>query len=1181
VINLGSAYGEIQIGTGGAEQNIQSLADKLRNIGGAMSLAITTPLAGVAAMALKSAGDFEQSLNVMQQVSGATALQMQALQAQALSLGAETSFSAGEAASAMLELAKAGLSVDEVTAAIGGTMDLAAAGGLDLAMAAEITANAVNSFGLEASAASEVANLLAAAANASSVEVTDLAQGMQMASAVFASSGQSIESLNTALALLGNNGMKGSDAGTSLKTMLMRLTAPTDEAAELMASLGISVYDAEGKMRALPDVLADMQQALYGTNAVTMHSSNLTAEQAARMEDLGNRIAKTQSKLADYQSGIAGVAQSEEDKIVSIDRLNRELAALQAEYTGLASVGGSTSTVMRTLTEEQRTQALTAIFGADAIRAVNILLKEGEAGWTDMSAALGNESAAADVAAARMKGFSGAIEYLKGSIDSFLIETALPFLDSLSGFIRYGADLISSFSAIRGPVKNAALAFAAVLAAAGPVMLAIPAIGAALGFLVSPIGLVVAGVAALAAAWTMNLGGIQEATAAAWSAIQPVFATAWAWLQINLPIALTYLGKTWSIIWNAATAALSVAWTTIQWVLGGLPDYINGIVQSIQSGSFDWHTLIPDLDWNVFVTQLADWAMYVAQLAWSSFIGALNWASGFVTSLDWGAFVTQLADWAAYVKQLAWDGLVALLKWDAFIVGLAWGGFVTALKWASDFVDSLDWGNFVGQLGAWSQYVTQLAWDAVVGILKWDAFVLTFVWDNFIAPLDWGGFVTALGDWSTYVASLTWDSLIFALDWASGFVTSLDWGSFVTALGEWSQYITQLAWSSFVAVLDWAAYAGGFAWNQVLTALPWAEYVPALDLTAVTTAFDGVSTAMGTVATAWESVQGVVAKIGEVMAPAFERLQAAVGALPEKFGELGPQFAGLGEAFGGLATALQPVLQALGMLAAALGAGLVVAANLGVNLLAAAFERLPQLLAPIIDQATATINLISSTLTGVTAAVTAIAAGDWSAAWEALKGIVDGVIAYVTDSWTNFTTMFGELGDLFAGIVPPGWFESLTGWEWPKFEPPALLASLLAWKWPGFPALPSILDTLVNWKWPSLEMPGWLDDLLNWKWPSFPALPSWLGGSSEPEKPPGENARGTNYWRGGLTWVGERGPELVDLPRGARVYDAGDSRRMAGAPITINVPVQTANGGLDLVELAHRVAGVIMQIEGA
>lgn len=245
--------------------------------------------------------------------------------------------------------------------------------------------------------------------------------------------------------------------------------------------------------------------------------------------------------------------------------------------------------------------------------------------------------------------------------------------------------------------------------------------------------------------------------------------------------------------------------------------------------------------------------------------------------------------------------------------------------------------------------------------------------------------------------------------------------------------------------------------------------------------------------------------------------------------------------FGLLAVSLGPlVLVALGMLAAALGAGLVVAANLGVNLLAAAFERLPQLLAPIIDQATATINLISSTLTGVTAAVTAIAAGDWSAAWEALKGIVDGVITYVTDSWTNFTTMFGELGDLFAGIVPPGWFEALTGWEWPKFEPPALLTSLLAWKWPGFPALPSILDALVTWKWPSLEMPDWLDSLLNFKWPGFPALPDWLaaalGVSSEPEKPPAKNEQlGTSYYTGGPTWVGEAGRELLIPPRGSQI----------------------------------------------
>ena len=95
---------------------------------------------------------------------------------------------------------------------------------------------------------------------------------------------------------------------------------------------------------------------------------------------------------------------------------------------------------------------------------------------------------------------------------------------------------------------------------------------------------------------------------------------------------------------------------------------------------------------------------------------------------------------------------------------------------------------------------------------------------------------------------------------------------------------------------------------------------------------------------------------------------------------------------------------------------------------------------------------------------------------------------------------------------------------------------------------------------------------------SFPTLPDWMNGGQT--QPPGNNARGTSYWRGGLSWVGENGPELVDLPRGARVYDAGESQRMAGRTLNITVPVQQLSSQLDMVELAHRVAGVIMQYEG-
>jgi TP901 family phage tail tape measure protein len=374
----------------------------------------------------------------MQVVSGATAEQMQALSDTALQLGADTSFSAGEAAEGMLELSKAGMDTEAVLDSIGGTLSLAAAGEMSVAQAAETSANVLNTFGLEASEAGRVADLLAAAANSSSVEVTDMATAMQMSGAVFAANKVPVEDLSTAIALLGNNGIKGSDAGTSLKTMLMRLTAPTDEAAGAMNALGIEVYNADGSMRTFENIVGQLESAT---------------------EDL---------------------------------------------------------------TDEQRNQALTTIMGADAIRAANILIREGSTAYAEMKDQVTQAGAAQEVADAKLKGLAGAIEYAKGTIESTLISAVLPFMDGMSGMIRQGADLIGMFTSLPEPVQNAALAFAAVLAAAGPVMLAISGIGVALGFLLSPIGLIVIGVAALAAAWTSNFMGIQEATAAAWGVVQPV-----------------------------------------------------------------------------------------------------------------------------------------------------------------------------------------------------------------------------------------------------------------------------------------------------------------------------------------------------------------------------------------------------------------------------------------------------------------------------------------------------------------------------------------------------------------------------------------------------------------------------------------------------------------------------------
>ncbi len=257
--------------TSAAEKGITGFSNKLNNAsqkmaatGGMLSLAVTAPLVGIAGAALKTAGEFEQTMNVLQQVVGATSNEMQSMQEQALHLGAVTVFSAGEASDAMLELGKAGMDTGQIMASIGGVMDLAAAGGVGLAEAASLTAATLNAFHLEASESVRVADLLAATANASAADISDLGQGMQQAGFAFSMANQPVENLAASLAILTNVGLTGSDAGTALKNAFMRMMNPTQEAANLMDKLGISFYDAFGNMKPLPAILDNINVATAG-----------------------------------------------------------------------------------------------------------------------------------------------------------------------------------------------------------------------------------------------------------------------------------------------------------------------------------------------------------------------------------------------------------------------------------------------------------------------------------------------------------------------------------------------------------------------------------------------------------------------------------------------------------------------------------------------------------------------------------------------------------------------------------------------------------------------------------------------------------------------------------------------------------------------------------------------------
>lgn len=277
-------------------------------------------------LAVKKFADFDQAMSKVRAATHETAGNMQALRDAALDAGAKTAFSATQAAGAIENLAKAGVSTKDILGGgLKGALDLAAAGSLDVGDAAEIAATAMTQFGLSGKDVPHIADLLAAAAGKAQGEVSDMAMALKQGGLVAAQMGLSIEETTGTLAAFASAGLIGSDAGTSFKTMLLKLANPSKEAAQSMQALGIAAYDTKGNFVGIAPLAEQLHQKL--------------------------------SKLA----------------------------------------------------PAQRDAALATIFGSDAIRAANVLYKNGAAGIADWTTKVNDTGYAAETAALKTDNLKGEI----------------------------------------------------------------------------------------------------------------------------------------------------------------------------------------------------------------------------------------------------------------------------------------------------------------------------------------------------------------------------------------------------------------------------------------------------------------------------------------------------------------------------------------------------------------------------------------------------------------------------------------------------------------------------------------------------------------------------------------------------------------------------------------------------
>lgn len=329
-------------------RDITDLGNKNRavfdNIGKGALLGGAVVAAGFG-LAVGAAMKFDTAMSEVAAVAGATSGELDQLRQAAIDAGAATVFSASEAAKAQAELVKAGISVQDVLGGgLTGVLDLAAAGTLDLAQAATIAAQAMNIFDLSGSDVGHIADLLAAGANKSAADVGQLGDALRQGGLVAAQYGVSIEETVGTLAAFADNALIGSDAGTSLKTMLQRLSPISKESAELMAKVGFSAYDSAGNFIGLAGVAEELKSSLAG---MTQQQRDTTLAQLFGSDAVrGANVLYEQGAagLKDYTEAVDDQGAAAEMAAKKLDNLGGDLEQLKGSIETALIQGGSKAT---------------------------------------------------------------------------------------------------------------------------------------------------------------------------------------------------------------------------------------------------------------------------------------------------------------------------------------------------------------------------------------------------------------------------------------------------------------------------------------------------------------------------------------------------------------------------------------------------------------------------------------------------------------------------------------------------------------------------------------------------------------------------------------------------------------------------------------------------------------------
>lgn len=645
-----------------AGEKIKTAGDNISNAGQKL-LPVTGAVAGLGTAAVTTAANFESSMSQVQATMGITKDSMSTVDGQSVNtmdtlsklakkMGAETAFSASECAEALNYLALAGYDTQQMCDTLPTVLNLAAAGDIELASASDMVTDAMSALGMGVDEAGTMVDQMAKTASTTNTSVAQLGEGILTIGATAKSIKGGTAELNTALGILANNGIKGAEGGTHLRNIILSLQNPTDKAALAMEQLGLQVYDSEGNMRSMNDILGDLNSGMDGMTAA--EKSNIIGKifNKTDLSSVNALLANTGSTWDDLQKSISdsgGAAGQMAD--TQLDNLQGQITILKSALEGLA-----------------------ISFGELLMPAIKQIV-----GWVQKFVewlnSLDDGTKKTVVTIALLAAALGPVLIVVGKVVS-AVGTIMTVVPKIAGVIN--------------TVKGA-------FAALNTTMLA------------NPIVLIVAAIAALVAAFIYlwnNCDGFRQFWIDLWENIKQAAITAWEAVKSFLTTAWEAIKNTATTIFEALKAFFSTIWEGIKLIFSTVAEVIKTIIvtyfnvyKTIITTVFNAIKIVVTTVWNAIKTVITTVVTAIQTFittAWNTIKTVISTVVNAIRTVVSGAFNAMWTGITTTVGNIVTTIKTGFQTAVSFITGLA----KSAVKWGTDIIDGIVKGikNCIGKV---------------------------------------------------------------------------------------------------------------------------------------------------------------------------------------------------------------------------------------------------------------------------------------------------------------------------------------------------------------------------------------------------------------------------------------------------------------------------------------------------